>query len=203
MARIELPAPESMSPAQRAVLDTVLRGPRGALIGPLRAAIHNPDLADRWQQLGELLRFHTTLPARLSELAILVTARRWNSELEWVIHEEAARVAGLPQGVMDAIHAGRAPWLEDPEEAAIYAYARDLLVTGQVEDETYGRVLERWQERGVVELTALIGYYSMVAMTLNAHHIPLPDGKGPRLFPDGIPPGLGLTEIPALAAEPA
>ena len=188
-ARISLPDPEAMSPEQRAVFDAVVSGPRGAVIGPLRAAIHNPELADRWQKLGETLRYRLTLPKRLGELAILVTARRWNAELEWVVHAEAALKAGLAPAVVEAILAGRPPKFSDPDEADIYAFARDLQMSGRVGDPAYGAVRTRWGERGVVELTALVGYYTMVAMTLNAHRIPLPDGLEPAIYPDGEPAG--------------
>jgi 4-carboxymuconolactone decarboxylase len=182
VARILLPVPETMSPEQRAVFDAVVSGPRGALVGPLRAALHNPELAGRWQQLGEILRYRTSLPARLSELAIIVTARRWNSELEWVIHSDAARKAGLPESVIEAINAGRIPKFDDRQDAEVYAFARELQMYGHVSEEAYAPVRERWHERGVVELTAVIGYYTMVSMTLNAHRIPLPDDMRPNLL---------------------
>jgi len=95
MPRIPLPGPEEMTPAQRRVHDAIISGPRGTLIGPLRAAIHNPELAERWSALGEILRFRTSLPKRLSELAILVTGRRWTSQVEWWVHARAAADAGL------------------------------------------------------------------------------------------------------------
>lgn len=195
-ARIPLPDPETMSPEQRAVYDTVVRGPRGAVIGPLRAALHSPELADRWQKLGEFLRYRTSLPPRLGELAILVTGRRWNAELEWVVHAAAAAKAGLSPRVIDAIRDGIAPDFSDPDEAEVYAFARELQLSGRVSDPVYDAVRTRWKERGVVELTALVGYYTMVAMTLNAHRIPLPDGMAPELYPDGEPAAV-LSAVPA------
>lgn len=195
--RIAFPTPETMSPEQRRVYDTVVSGPRGVVVGPLRAALHSPELADRWQQLGAFLRYRTCLPPRLNELAILVTARRWNSELEWVVHADAALKAGLDPAVVEAILASRAPQFADPEDAEIYAYAREMQLTGQVSDATYAAVLERWLERGVVELTALIGYYTMVSMTLNAHRIPLPAGMTPRLYPEDAAPPAGLSDLAA------
>ena len=93
--RIPLPGPQDMNAAQRAVFDKIVSGPRRTLVGPLRAALHNPSLADRWQALGQVLRYETCLPTVLNELAILVTARHWNSELEWTIHAGEARTAGL------------------------------------------------------------------------------------------------------------
>ena len=174
-----------MTPEQRRVYDAVVSGPRGVVVGPLRAALHSPELAERWQQLGEHLRFKLTIPMKLRELAIIVTARRWNSQLEWLIHADAARKAGLAEAVIAAIHRGESPQFEDADEAAIYEFAREIQERGQVSEPLYRRVAERWQALGVVELTALIGYYTMVSMTLNAHEIPLPEGKQPPLQPLG------------------
>jgi 4-carboxymuconolactone decarboxylase len=176
LPRIPLPSPETMTPEQRRVYDAVVSGPRGSLRGPLRAALHRPELADKWQQLGELLRYRTSLPARLSELAILVTARHCRCALEWHIHEDMAVKANLERAIIEDIRAGRRPVSADADALAIYDYAEELTRQTHVRSEVYQRVLERWQPVGVVELTALIGYYTMVAMTLNAHEIPLPDG---------------------------
>ncbi|HWM48520.1 MAG TPA: carboxymuconolactone decarboxylase family protein [Xanthobacteraceae bacterium] len=181
MARIPLPTPESMTPDQRRVYDAIVSGPRGALRGPLRAALHRPELADKWQQLGELLRYRTSLPAHLSELAILVTARQCRCQLEWLIHEEMALAAGLSAGIIESTRAGRRPDVADADVIAIYDYALELNEKNTVGEENYRRVLDRFAAVGVVELTALIGYYTMVAMTLNAHEIPLPEGAKPPL----------------------
>ncbi|MCA8932963.1 MAG: carboxymuconolactone decarboxylase family protein [Rhodospirillaceae bacterium] len=179
--RIPLPGPEDMSEPQRAVFDKIVNGPRGNLVGPLRAALHNPTLADRWQALGQVLRFETSLPVSLNELAILVAARHWNSELEWTIHAGEARRAGLDAAVIEDLRAGRLPGFASEDQQEIYEYSRELLETGRVSDGVYGAVRARWGVVGVVELTALVGYYSMVAMTLNAHGIPLPDHISPEL----------------------
>jgi 4-carboxymuconolactone decarboxylase len=203
MARISLPVPETMSPEQRQVFDAVVRGPRGMLVGPLRAALHSPELADRWQQLGEFLRYKTIFPTRLNELAILVTARRWNSELEWVIHAEAARRAGLEEQIIEALRRGAAPAFADEESAEIYAFVRELQLSGQVSEPAYAAVKARWDERGVVELTAVVGYYTMVSMTLNAHRMPLPDGMQASLIPDGHAMPSGLSDIEPLPLKDA
>lgn len=173
--RIPLPGPDEMTAAQRAVFDKIVNGPRGTLVGPLRAAMHNPALADCWQALGQVLRYETSLPDSLNELAILVAARHWNSELEWTIHAGAARRAGVDEGVIEALRAGRLPDFTSEAEREIYEFSRQLLETGRVSEASYTAVRARWDALGVVELTALVGYYSMVAMTLNAHGIPLPD----------------------------
>ncbi len=201
MPRISLPTPDTMNAEQRAVYDDIVSGPRARLVGPLRAALHNPALADRWQKLGALLRFGTSISARNSELAILVTARRWNSQLEWYIHAAAAQAAGLPQPVIDAVLAAAAPPFDDAADAAVYEYSRQLLQHGSVDDDAYQRALAIFGEAGTMELTAIVGYYSMVAMTLNAHHIPLPDeGAQPPLHPVGANPATRLTELPAVPA---
>jgi 4-carboxymuconolactone decarboxylase len=183
--RIPLPSAETMTPEQRRVYDAVVSGPRGELKGPLRAALHRPELADKWQQLGELLRYRTSLPPSLSELAILVTARHCNCAVEWIIHEEMALKAGLAREVIEAVRAGRPP-AADADALAIHDFADELNRTKTVGDANYRRVLDRWDVVGVVELTALVGYYTMVAMTLNAHEIPPPANSKPPFEPAQI-----------------
>jgi 4-carboxymuconolactone decarboxylase len=182
--RIPFVTPDTaMTPEQRKVYDAVASGPRGKVQGPILAALHRPELADKWQQLGELLRYRTTLPARLSEIAILVTAQRWRCQLEWHLHEGFALQAGVPRTLIDDIHARRQPTTADAEELAVYDYAAELQDRRAVSEETYRRALALWGVVGVVELTALIGYYTMVAMTLNAHEFPLPAGVEPPFAP--------------------
>jgi 4-carboxymuconolactone decarboxylase len=181
VSRISLPAPEAMTAEQRRVYDAIVKGPRGTLVGPLRAALHRPELADKWQQLGELLRYRTSLPPRISEIAVLVTARRWNCQVEWHMHSIAAAQAGIAAGVIDDIKHGSRPAAADSQALAVYDYATELAANGVVTQPTYDAARQAWGEVGIVELTALIGYYTMVAMTLNAHEIPLPAGVEPPL----------------------
>lgn len=180
--RISFPAPDTMSEAQREVYDQIVSGPRGTIVGPLRAALHNPVLADRWQRFGQVLRFETKIPTRLNEIAILVTARHWNSVLEWAIHARDAERAGLAPEICEAIRTGTKPDFSDDEAAReIYEFARQLLQAGDVDALAYNAIVARWDEVGAVELTAVVGYYSMVAMTLNVHRVPLPDGVSASL----------------------
>ena len=109
MPRIALPGRAELSPEQQRVHDGVVSGPRGTIIGPLRAAIHNPELAEKWSALGEVLRFRTALPKRLSELAIIITARRFGSQIEWWVHARAAAEAGLPAFQQDIWIVAAAP----------------------------------------------------------------------------------------------
>ena len=177
MARLHLPSVDEMTPEQRSVHDEVVSGVRGRLVGPLRAVIHSPDLARRWSRLGEYLRFSTCLPKKLNELAIIVTGRRWNSQLEFLIHAEAAIAAGLDPACVEAIRLGEAPTFTDEAEAEVYEFARQLQQTGTVDGPVHAAVTKRWGAQGVVELTGVIGYYTMVSMTLNAHEIPIPERR--------------------------
>jgi len=179
MPRISLPAPETMTPEQRRVYDKIVTGKRGRIQGPLRAALHNPDLAERWSALGELLRYGTTLTPRQSELAILVTGRLCRSPFEWYAHRPEAEKAGLPAEVIDAIFAGATPSSMSSEDAAVYHYTSELNQYNSVSAKTYAQALALFGERALVELTALVGYYTMVAMTLNSHEIPFPEGVTP------------------------
>jgi 4-carboxymuconolactone decarboxylase len=179
--RIPLVSEESLSPEQRTVYNKVVSGPRGELVGPLRAALHAPELADRWQQFGEQLRYHTSLPHKLTELAIIMTGRHWNSRVEWAIHGDIARRAGLSEALIEAVRTCAPPTFDEADEAIVYEYARETLQCGDVSESAYQAAYRRFGAVGVVELTALIGYYSLVAMTLNSHDIPIPRGRGDTL----------------------
>jgi 4-carboxymuconolactone decarboxylase len=179
MPRIRLPSPEELDHEQRLVYDRIVSGRRGRIQGPLRAAIHNPRLADRWQALGELLRYETSLPPRLSELAILVTARACRSPFEWYAHRREAEQAGIEAPIIEAILRDAKPAGMSDDDALVHAFAVDLNRMRSVSDANYAAAMARFGERTVVELTALVGYYTMVAMSLNAHEIPLPEGVAP------------------------
>lgn len=181
MSRIPLFNAEHMTPAQAKVYAEVVGGPRGRLVGPLRAAMHNPTLADRWQKFGEVLRYNTSLPKALTELAILVTARRWNSQLEWFIHSEDGLKAGLAPEVIEALRVGDAPRFDCAEQADVYDFTVQLQQQGNVDSALYARLHERWGTSAMVDLSSVVGYYTLVAMTLNVHAIPLPDGASAPL----------------------
>lgn len=190
-ARIPLLRVDEMSPEQRAIHESVTAGPRGRMIGPLLAALHSPELARLWSQFGEFLRFKTCLPKSLNELAILVCGRRWTSQVEWWVHARAAEDAGLSPDLIEAIRAGEVPIFDTEAEFEIYEYARLIQTSGQVPEALHRAIVARWGVRGVVELTAVIGYYTMVAMTLNAHEIPVPETAD-----EPLPRGVGLVSLP-------
>ena len=177
MTRIPLPQGDALDDEQRRVHDAIAALRNGHIPAHYRAALYNPELSDKWQQLGELLRYRTTLPLRLSELAIMVTAQYHRCEYEWHMHEDVARRSGLSDEVLAAIKQGRRPDFSSAEDAAVYDYCSELFETKFVSDAVYQRTLAAIATRGIVELTALVGYYAMVAMSVNAHQLPIPPVK--------------------------
>jgi 4-carboxymuconolactone decarboxylase len=168
-----------MKPDQRAVYAQTVAGRRGSVPANVMIWLRSPDLAARAQKLGELVRYDTTLSPRLSELAILVVARRWRAHYEWAVHVPEARKAGVPDAVIDAIKGGAAPTLTDPPDQVVYEFATAVATEGRVSDDVYRVAVRELGERAVVELVAIIGYYTMVAFTLNVFDIPAPGGTRP------------------------
>jgi 4-carboxymuconolactone decarboxylase len=155
------------SPAQIAVLDEILSGPRGSLAGPFLAWIASPELAQHAQRLGAFCRYGTGLPLRLSELAILVTAAQWRAQAEWQIHYPIAIEAGLSPDIAQALLRARRPDFVDADEALIYDFATELYDVKRVSDMTFERAVQRFGHETTVNLVGLLGYYAFVAMTLN------------------------------------
>jgi 4-carboxymuconolactone decarboxylase len=149
--------------------------------GPVQFWLKGPGVADPAQRLGAFLRFKSELPAKLRELAILVTARTTTAQYEWYIHRPLAERAGLSSAVAAAIAERTDPVFADEDEALTYAVAEALAKTHGLDDALFAKGLARFGERGIVELVALVGYYTMVAMTLNAFAAALPEGTVPPL----------------------
>ena len=179
MSRLPAFEPEKLSADQRRVYDAIASGPRAGVRGPFLALIHVPELADRIQHLGEYLRYNTSFSPRLSELAILTTARHYTCQYEWHAHEPHAQKGGLAQSVIDAIKENRRPQELKDDEAAVYDYTSELLRDGKVSDAAYQRVVGLFGARGAVELAGLVGYYIMIAMTLLAHDVSPPGNALP------------------------
>ncbi len=165
---------EEMTPEQAEVWAGIC-GDRPSPAGPFNAWLVSPELARRAASLGAQARLHTSLEPRLSELAILVTARHWNSQTEWSLHEPFARRAGLDQEVIDALNHKIVPEFGQEDEAGVYAFCRQALEQGQVEDAVFDRCRDALGQAGVIELTVLLGYYSLVALSLNVFQVPLPE----------------------------
>ncbi len=176
-------SPDGMTSAQREVAAEISAGPRGEVRGPFIALLHNPELARRIQRLGEYLRWEGELPPRLKELAVLVTARRWTCQHEWVMHSKLAQEAGLARSAIEAIRDGREPQDMSEEEKTVYAFCREVHATGRAGDAAFAAAKERFGLDGALELIALNGYYTLMAMVLNTAAAPLPDNASPPLEP--------------------
>lgn len=175
--------PERMSPEQRAVADAIAGGPRGGLRGPFNALLRSPVLADRFQRVGEYLRFNSSIPPALNEFAILITAREWSAQYEWYAHHRLAMQAGLSPAIAQAVAEGRRPEGMSEDEALVYDFCTELHRTRTVSDATFERAKARFGEQGVIDLIGVSGYYVAVAMVLNVAQVPLPEGVAPPLKP--------------------
>ena len=173
--------PEEMSPAQREVAAEIAAGPRGEVRGPFIAWIHHPELARRLQALGEQLRWKAKLPPQLIELAVLVCARRWSCQHEWFMHEKLAREAKLDPRIIASLSRDERPEGMTPEQAAVYDFCKDLHATGRASDPAFEAARSRFGLDGALELVALSGYYSLMAMVLNTAGLPLPGNAPPPL----------------------
>jgi 4-carboxymuconolactone decarboxylase len=165
-----------MTEAQRRVYQSIAAGPRGGVRGPFNALLRSPELADRVQKVGEYLRFGTSLPARLNELAILVNARFWGSRYEWYAHRPLAEKGGLAPAIADALAANKRPDGMQADEALVYDFCVALHSTHAVDDALFARAVATLGERGVMDLIGVSGYYTLVSMVLNVAEIPLPAG---------------------------
>lgn len=182
MPRLNFPSPDEMTGGQRFVYDATIAGRRGRAPANVMVWLRSPELASRAQFLGEFVRYETTLPPRLSELAILIVARHWTSQYEWAVHTAEAARAGLPAHVIDAIGARVAPQLDSRDERAVFDFSSALLATHAVPDDIYQAAVGALGERAVVELVGLLGYYALVAMTLIAFAVDAP-AEGRTLAP--------------------
>ena len=173
--------PEQMTPDQRRTAERAAAGKRGHVPAPLRAWLHSPEFGDRAQSLGEFLRYDTTLGPALSELAILVTARFWTAQYEWYAHKKLALAAGGDPAVIDAVARRQRPVLADEKAAVVHDYALAMHTDRTVTEAMHDRAVAALGEAGVVELVGLLGYYTMVSMTLNGFEIGLPPGETAEL----------------------
>ncbi|MBI3436837.1 MAG: carboxymuconolactone decarboxylase family protein [Proteobacteria bacterium] len=168
---------EKLDARQRKLLDAIRSGPRGKVSkgGPFGVYLHAPEYGDLTQRLGAHCRYKTAVPQRLSELAILCTARHWRAQYEWFAHAAQAEGAGVAPATIAAIRAGRSPKTAPEDERAIYDFAAQLYRTRRVSDRNYARVRAFLGDAGTVELVGILGYYALVSMTLNVFNVALPD----------------------------
>jgi 4-carboxymuconolactone decarboxylase len=167
---------EQLTPEQKTMVNDLLAGTRTSLNGPFNALLRSPDVGNLSQKLGEYVRFRTSVPQRLNEMAILLTAKWWSSQYEWHAHKILALDAGLSPAVIDDIQAGRRPGRMQSDEAVIYDFSTELREKRRVSDATFKAAVNLLGEKGVMDLIAVMGYYDLVSMVLNVDRYPLPGG---------------------------
>jgi 4-carboxymuconolactone decarboxylase len=172
---------DKMTSAQKKAADELVAGPRGALAGPFVPLLRSPELMSRLQKTGEYLRFDNSIGTKLTEFIILLTARQWTQQYEFDTHASLAVKAGVKQETVTAIAEGRRPAGMAADEEAAYDFCAELRQNQGVSDATYARIASRFGEQGVVDMTALVGYYTMLGMIMNVARTPLPEGKTPPL----------------------
>jgi 4-carboxymuconolactone decarboxylase len=174
---------DEMNAAQRTMIEHLLSGPRKGTGGPFNVLLRSPEMGDVVQEFGAKMRFGSSLPPKLNEMAIIIVGRHWTSHYEWNAHRTAAAQAGLNESIIQAIAQGKRPAPMDADETIIYNFATELLNTKQVGDANFKAVKDRFGERGVVDLIGVMGYYQLVSMLLNVDRHPLPAGAKQELQP--------------------
>jgi 4-carboxymuconolactone decarboxylase len=175
--RLKLLSPGEMNADQKQTYDESIAGKRGAPPAPMMAWLNSPEMARHATRLGEVMRYNTMFPAKLSEIAILVTARHFTSHYEWFAHKRLALKGGMDLKLIEDIRDRRTPSFDDPRAKMIYDVARSLHEGHGLSKALYAEAVELLSERGIVEIIGLCGYYTMVAMTLNTFEFGLPDGE--------------------------
>ncbi|HJV50191.1 MAG TPA: carboxymuconolactone decarboxylase family protein [Noviherbaspirillum sp.] len=176
------PIPESeWTDAQRDHARAIIEGPRGGLISPFVPLLRSPELMTHAGRMGEYLRYRSAIGLRLSELAILVTARQWSQQVEWAIHAPIAEREGIAPDTVQAIAEGRRPASMNEDEALVHDFCIELHRNRGVSDATWSQAVARFGEHGVVDLLGINGYYTLLSMVMNAARTEVPPSKAPRL----------------------
>jgi 4-carboxymuconolactone decarboxylase len=172
---------DQQTPAQKAASQDFLKTRKVPVFGPFTPLLRSPELMLAAKDMGDYLRYKSSLGQHISEFAILVVARQWNQPVEWEIHQPIALKNGVSQAAADTIAAGKRPKAMSAEEAAAYDFLTELDKTRQVSDPTYARAVKAFGEPGVVDLTGIAGYYTLLAMTMNVARTPTSTDNPPRL----------------------
>ena len=177
MARLKTIENKDMTERQRQIHEEIVSGPRGQVRGPLAIWLYRPELADRAQKLGRYCRYNTSLEPRLSELAILTTARIWDAAFEWQAHVPHALSGGVDSLVIDSLSADQTPDFANEDEEIVYRVTREINTTRQLSDETYNQAIKILGIEATVDLIGLLGYYALISMTIKAFNIPSIDNE--------------------------
>ena len=166
-----------MNPAQKRVHDIIVSGRRGRFGGPFQLLIRAPEICEHLSKLGEHLRWGTSLPARLSELAICTTAQHLRAQYEWFAHAPLAVESGVPAAAIEAIRTGGTPHFAAADEALVYRVCREVIDTKRLSDASFTEATTALGESGLVEIVTIIGYYTAIGNTLNVFQVALPAGQ--------------------------
>lgn len=178
-------APEKYSDEQKKAADEFLEARKTPVFGPFEPLMHSPKMMTQARAMGDYLRYNSAIGNTLSELAILITAREWTQDYEWYVHAPIALKAGIKADIVEAISEGRRPAAMSDDEEIVYEFTTELYRNKRVSDRTFARAEKRFGKKGVVDLIGLDGYYTMLAMQLNAARYELPrDGKKLSRFPE-------------------
>jgi len=183
MSRYREISPAEMTPAQKEVHDEIVAGRRGRFGGPFQLLIRAPEVCRHLARLGEYLRWGSSLPPALSELAICLTARSIRASFEWHAHAPLAIEAGVPGSAMEAIRIGATPNFADKQQTLVYRIITELIGSKRLADASFAEAIAAFGEQGVVELGTIIGYYTAIGNALNIFEVALPAGV-PQPFPE-------------------
>jgi 4-carboxymuconolactone decarboxylase len=172
---------EKWTDAQRKAAEEITSGPRKELVGPFIPLLRSPEYMSRLQRVGEYLRYKTNLGSNISEFIILIIARHWTQQFEWYSHESLALKAGIKAETIKGIAEGHRPAAMTPDEEMVYEYINELLLNQSVSDSAYAKVVTRFGEQGVIDITGLCGYYTSLGMLMNVTRTPVPPGVTPPL----------------------
>ncbi|MET3431120.1 4-carboxymuconolactone decarboxylase [Herbaspirillum seropedicae] len=183
--RLPVIPPEQYTPEQKQAADEFLAARKVPVFGPFEPLMHSPQVMTQARAMGDYLRYHSAIGNTLSELVILVTAREWTQDYEWYVHYPIAIKAGIKPEIAAAIADGRRPEGMSEDETIVYDFSIELHRNKRVSDQTFARAEKRFGKKGVVDLTGVNSYYTLLAMQMNAAQYQAPkDAKRLVRFPE-------------------
>jgi 4-carboxymuconolactone decarboxylase len=174
---------EKLTDAQKKAMQEFAAARKAEVSGPFWPLLRSPEVMNRARAMGDYLRFASVLPPRLSEFAIIITARQWTQNYEWSVHAPLAEQAGLKPAIVSAVADGRRPDGMADDEDVLYTFCEELHRTQSISDATYARTVKAFGEQGVIDILGISGYYTMLAMVLNTARTPVGGSRPPALRP--------------------
>jgi 4-carboxymuconolactone decarboxylase len=183
--RLPTISPDRYTDEQQKAAEDFRAARKVPVFGPFEPLMYSPEIMNRTRAMGDYLRYNSAIGNTLSELVILITAREWTQDYEWYVHYPIALKAGIKPETIDAIADGRRPSGMSDDEDIVYDFSMELHRNKRVSDRTFDRAEKRFGKKGVVDLTGIAGYYTLLAMELNAARYEPPKGaKKLSRFPE-------------------